>query len=205
MKLYGNGHSYNSRKVEVTLRHLGLDYTFQCVDLGHGAQRAPEFLALNPNGKVPVLMDGDHVMTESTAIMRYLAATHRPALLGVDARDRYEVERWLCWQLSELGPALSALTWVMAIEPLLTKREANPEAVQQARARLASVTPILDAHLSGRDWICAELSLADLAIGVVLDAGAMVGLTWAEHPAISAWLERVRAQPGWVAPMTWSA
>lgn len=164
MLLYGNPMSYNSRKAETALRHVGADYELRLVDLAKGAQRAPEFLALNPNGKVPVLVDGDLVLWESTAILRHLYATRRPELLGTSDRDRAEVDRWLTWQLAEFGPAVSGVTWLATLQPMLTGQPADPDAVAAAITRLDRVWPVLEARLADRAWLADNLSAADLAL-----------------------------------------
>jgi glutathione S-transferase len=200
MLLYGNPMSYNSRKAETALRHVGADYEFKLVDLAKGAQRTPEFLALNPNGKVPVLVDGDLVLWESTAILRHLYATRRPELLGRSDRDRAEVDRWLAWQLAEFGPAVSGVTFLATIQPMLTGQPADPDAVAAAMTRLDRVWPVLEARLVDRPWLADNLSAADLALAPVADAaeGAIPGWTWDRAPGIQAWLGRVREVPGFV-------
>lgn len=101
MKLYDFPFSPNSRKVRAVAYELGIALETQRVDLLTGGQRSPEFLARNPNGRVPVLEDGDLILWESTAIIRYLAAGS--ALLPAARRTAAEVDRWTAWQLAHLG------------------------------------------------------------------------------------------------------
>src|SRR5688572_19644964 len=105
MKLYDFAFSPNCRKVRAVAYELGIALEPVHVDLVRGAQRQPDFLALNPNGRVPVLVDGDLVLWESTAIMRYLSASRGGALVPTSPRAQAEVDRWLAWQLAHLGPA----------------------------------------------------------------------------------------------------
>ena len=83
-----------------------------------GAQRAPSFLAINPNGRVPVLVDGDFVLWESTAILRYLSNKRGGALVPTDARAAADMDRWLSWQLSHLGPAMSKVAFERIVKKL---------------------------------------------------------------------------------------
>ena len=199
MKLYGNPFSYNCRKVETTLRHLDLPFEFELIDFARGQQRGPELSALNPNQKVPVLVVEGLALWESTAIIRYLAGKHRPALLGGDLDDRFEVDRWLTWQVTEFGPATSAVGRTAWIMPMLTGQPADPVELARVRAELAPKVPILENRLSGRDWLATELSLADIALGVVADVALGVHPeAFADAPNIKRWQAALHATHGWV-------
>ena len=103
MKLYHHPASHNARRTVALARHLGADVELEVVDLAAGAQHAPGYLALNPNAKVPVLVDGDLVLWESTAILCYLAAKQGSALLPTAPAARADVDRWLAWIGGRLG------------------------------------------------------------------------------------------------------
>src|SRR5215510_3316885 len=103
MKLYGFPHSPNTWKVRAVAAHLGLPLELHVVDLTKGEQRAPGYLALNPTGRTPTLIDGDLVLWESTAIMQYLAERKPNALWPSDARKRADIMRWQSWQLQHWG------------------------------------------------------------------------------------------------------
>src|SRR5688572_130763 len=105
MKLYDFPFSPNCRKVRAVAYELGIELATSRVDILKGEQRAPAFLAKNPNAKVPVLEDGDFILWESTAIMRYLAAKSSSSLLPTEPRAGAEVDRWLSWGLAHLQPA----------------------------------------------------------------------------------------------------
>ena len=201
MQLYGHPFSYNSRKVETTLRHLDLPFEFTLVDLAKGEQRGPVVGALNPNHKVPVLVADGLTMWESTAIIRYLAGKHGPRLLGADLADRFEVDRWLSWQLAEFGPATSAVNWLSRIQPMLSGQPADPEAVVRVKAELARRVPILENRLRDREWLAAGFSLADIALGAVTDTmmGAAPELL-ADAPNITRWHAALHATHGWAGP-----
>jgi glutathione S-transferase len=100
MKLYGFSFSDNTWKVRAVAAHLGIALDDQLVDLSRGEQRAPDYLALNPTGRTPTLVDGDFVLWESNAIMQYLASGKPNALWPDDARARADIARWQSWQLA---------------------------------------------------------------------------------------------------------
>ena len=106
MKLYAFAFSSNCRKVRAVAYELDIPLESVHVDLVNGASRTPGFLALNPNGRVPVLEDDGFVLYESTAIMRYLSAQKGDALVPTTLRGRADVDRWLAWQLAHLAPAM---------------------------------------------------------------------------------------------------
>src|SRR5260221_2408101 len=109
MKLYDFAFSPNCRKVRAVGYELGITFDHVVLNLVKGDQLAESYLAKNPNGRVPLLEDGDLVLSESNAIIAYLAATYPnncPALVPSAPRERAEVDRWLSWQLAHLGPAI---------------------------------------------------------------------------------------------------
>ena len=104
MKLYGFPHSPNTWKVRAVAAHLGLRLDFEFVDLTKGQSRTPAFLALNPTGRTPALVDGDFKLWESNAIMQYLASRTTNSLWPDEARARADIMRWQSWQLAHWGP-----------------------------------------------------------------------------------------------------
>ncbi|HEY8429059.1 MAG TPA: glutathione S-transferase family protein [Sandaracinaceae bacterium] len=185
--LYGHPYSHNSRKVQWALEELGLDYELRVVDLMTGQQKQSEFLRLNPNGRVPVIHDGELVLYESNAILWYLA-NKAGALLPKDAAGRALTMQWLAWQVSDLGPA--------CVEPWLAKFYASlgqpfdaakhREQVERAKHPLS----VLDAHLNGRRAVVGqELGVADIAIAESIGLCGFAGIDLAPYAAIRAWYE----------------
>src|SRR5262245_18310162 len=117
MKLYMNPLSPNVRRVRLTAAVLELQLEEKRVDFAKGEHKNPDYLALNPNGAVPTLVDGDFVLTESRAIMQYLASK-RPesGLLPRDERARAEVTRWQFWDASHFSPQLGTLVFEKIIK-----------------------------------------------------------------------------------------
>lgn len=198
MKLYYSPHSSNARKVRIAAALLDIPLDLELVELYQGAQRRPEFLALNPMGKVPVLKDGDLVLTESAAILIYLAES-KPGttLYPAEGRARAEVHRWLFWGASHFSPALAALAWETTLKKLLRLGDPEPLQVQRQTDQLQVLGKVLDAHLATRDWVAGpNLTLADVALGTTFFASTP-GSVLAPFAHVVAWSARLHALDAW--------
>src|SRR5580704_6368530 len=166
MRLYYFPASLNARRAVMTAIHLGVDVDLVVVDLAKGEQRRADFLEKNPNGKVPVLEDDGFVLSESHAIMQYLAdRTPGQSLYPGELRARADVNRWLFWSAHHFTPAVSVLGWENFVKPMIGAGGPDPEAVKRGEALGAEHARILDQHLAGKRWIAQDhLTLADLAI-----------------------------------------
>jgi glutathione S-transferase len=191
MKLYDFAFSPNCRKVRAVAYELGVPLESVHVDLLTGESRAPAFLAMNPNGRVPVLVDGDFVLWESTAIMRYLSAKKGRALVPATEQGQAEVDRWLAWQLAHLGPAMSKVAFELVVKKLTGQGAPDEAAILAGSAEFAKLTATLDAALDGRDYLAGTLSLADFALASHYSLAPVCGLDIAPYPRVNAWLARV--------------
>ena len=191
MKLYDFAFSPNCRKVRALAYELGIQLEFVSVDLPKGAQRAPAFLAINPNGRVPVLVDGDLVLWESIAILRYLATKAGGALVPTDPLAVAEVDRWVSWQLAHLGPAMSKVAFERVVKKVTGQGEPDEAAIAAGSAEFAKLTAILDGALRGRDYLAGSLSIADFALAAHFSLAGTAGLDLAPYAHVSAWLSRV--------------
>jgi glutathione S-transferase len=191
MKLYDFAFSPNSRKVRAVAYELGIPLDHHQVDLLKGGQHTPAFLALNPNGRVPVLVDGDFVLWESTAILRYLAAKRGGALVPTSAVEQANLDRWFSWQLAHLGPAITKVAFERVVKPVTGQGVPDEAAIAAGTAEFVKLSALLDAALEGRDYLCAELSLADFALASHYSIAATCGLEIAPHARVNAWLARV--------------
>lgn len=198
MKLYDFAFSPNCRKVRAVAYELGLAIEPVHVDLVKGESRAAPLLALNPNGRVPVLVDGDFVLWESTAIMRYLSAKQGGALVPQAARAQAEMGRWLAWQLAHLGPAMSKVAFERIVKRVTGQGTPDESIVAAASADFAQLTAVLDAALAARattsEYLAGELSLADFALASHYSLACGCGLSLAAFPHVSSWLARVLAR-----------
>ena len=194
MKLYDFAFSPNCRKVRAVAYELGVALESVHVDLLKGGSRTAAFLAVNPNGRVPVLVDDDFVLWESTAILRYLSAKKGGALVPASLRGQAEVDRWLAWQLAHLGPAMSKVAFERIVKKLTGQGAPDEAAVAAGTAEFVKLTALLEAALKERDFLAGTLSLADFALAAHFSLASMCGLDIAPHPRVSAWLDRVLAR-----------
>ena len=192
MKLYDFPFSPNCRKVRAVAYELGIALDYERVDLLTGGQRAPAYLALNPNGRVPLLEDGDMRLWESTAIIRYLAAGS--PLLPTAPRAAAEVDRWVAWQLAHLGPAMSKVAYENIVKRVTKRGEPDPARIAEGSAEFHQATEILDAALAGREYVAGPLSLADFALWAHYSLAPAAGLDLTRHRRVDSWLARVSAR-----------
>lgn len=194
MKLYDFAFSPNSLKVRAVAYELAVPLEYVHVDLLTGASRRPDFLALNPNGRVPVLADGEFVLWESTAIMRYLSAKHGGGLVPESARRQAEMDRWIAWQLAHLGPAMSKVAFERIVKKLTGQGEPDAAAVQAGCAEFVKLTGVLEAALRARpesEYLAGEVSLADFALASHYSLASRCGLDLGPFPSVREWLARV--------------
>lgn len=198
MRLYHHPLSTCSRRVLLTAHHLGIDLDLVVVDLFKGEQNAPAFMAMNPNHRVPVLDDDGFVLWESYAVMQYLAdRTPGQTLSPADPQGRADVNRWLFWCGQDFMPGCSLLNWENSIKVL--GGMGTPDAAQVARgeALLGSAAAVLDRHLEGREWICADLSLADLAIAAPLADQTRAKFPVSDLVHLQRWFRQVQGLDCW--------
>jgi glutathione S-transferase len=194
MKLHDFAFSPNCRKVRALAYELRIQLEFVPVDLLKGAHRTPAFLALNPNGRVPVLVDGDLVLWESTAILRYLAGKVGSALVPTTSRAQAEADRWLSWQLAHLGPAMSKVSFERIVKKVTGQGAPDEAAIAANSAEFAKLTTILDHALEGREYLAGALSIADFALASHFSLAPTAGLDLGPYTHVNAWLSRVLAR-----------
>jgi glutathione S-transferase len=189
MKLYDFPFSPNCRKVRAVAYELGVPFDRVHVDLLKGGSRVPEFLAKNPNGKVPVLEDGDLILWESVAILRYLATG--TALLPAERRVAAEVDRWLAWQLAHLSPALSKVGFEKIVKKLTGRGAPDAARIAEGTAEFEQYSAVLDSVLAKRECVAGPLTIADFALAAHYSLAPACGLEVARYRSLDAWLQRV--------------
>jgi glutathione S-transferase len=200
MTLYEMQISPHARKVRLLASELGLKLDTVQVDPRTGETRSREFLARNPNGRVPTLDDDGFILYESPAIMKYLASKKpERGLSGKNAKSQALIDQWICWWVGGAEAAIDALAWELYIKPNILKTGGNdPGIMADAHARIDRFLPVLDKQLEGRDFILGDLSLVDFLIGPRLDTSpAFLKFDISGYKNINAWLERLRAKPYW--------
>jgi glutathione S-transferase len=201
MRLYYHPMSSNARRARMAAHQLGLTVEEVLVDLAKGEQRSPDFLRKNPNGVVPVLEDGDFVLTESHAIMQYLAEqVLGQTLYPAESKPRADVNRWLFWNAHHFTPAVTVLNWEHLVKPMIGQGAADPAEVARGNTLFTRYGKVLDGHLDGKQWISQDrLTLADLAIGASLATMVPAKLPVADFKNVLAWFERITALACWQA------
>lgn len=178
---------------------MGTPYVYKTVDLGKREQKTPEFLRLNPNGRVPVIVDGEgdngFVLYESNAILWYLADKFDHGhIVPDDVAERALIDQWMWWQASDLGPA-TARPWRMKVnvhfgQPL--DEEQHRHLVQAA----ASPLLLLDQHLANRQFVVGDrFTIADIALSEFLGLCSEAGIPLGEVPHVGAWFARLAERP----------
>lgn len=184
--LHMNPYSFYARRVVALMAECDLPHELRNVDLMAGEHRSKAFLAINPNGQVPVLVDGDFALAESNAILRYLCAKHAlDDWYPGDPQARAEVDRWLDWTQCRLAPA----TRDIVFNTVFLGDQGNKAEIAKGHDMLASLSPILEAQLSRSDHVAGSTpSIADLAVFSCL---SQLGLAQARPatPSISAWYD----------------
>lgn len=189
LELIGKTTSINVRKVLWTLAETGLPY--------ERLEWQPEHGALNPNGLVPVLVDGDFVLWESNSICRYLCGkAERHDLLPGDPQARARVEQWMDWQATDLNAS-----WRYAFMALVRQNPAFADPAQIAASAVAwnRNVGILERHLAaaGPYAAGAQFTLADIVLGLSLNRWLMTPIERPDCPAIAAYVERLLERPGY--------
>src|SRR5688572_21706160 len=182
----------NGRKVSVLLEELGEKYDVFPINLAEGTQKKPEFLAINPNGKIPAIVDHDAKggplsVFESGAIMIHLAEKHG-RFLSDEPRARAETLEWLMFQMSGVGPFLGQVNYWMNTAP-----EKSPVAVQRYLDESLRLMEVFNGSLADREYIAQEYSIADMAFYPWVAAAwgpfaAILPQKVAEMPHVKAWL-----------------
>ena len=180
----------NGRKVSILLEELGLDYTVHPINIGAGDQNTPEFLKISANNKIPAIVDHDTGVSlmESGAILVYLAEKHNQ-FLPTDNIARATVMEWLMWQMGGLGPMLGQAHHFLHFNP--GRSDYAEIRFQNEVTRLYGV---LEKRLGGRDYICDEYSIADMACWPWVSRYEWQRVNLAEYPNVRAWYKRLLAR-----------
>jgi glutathione S-transferase len=187
--------SPNTRRALFGLEEHGVPYTFVSVDLMAGEQRSAAYLALNPTGRVPTLVDGDYVLWESNAILEYLAAKHPEKELGPRSPgEAGEIGRWMFMNAAHLSPSMAR---IFAHTIRLPEDQRIPRLVEEARADVARSLKGLEAGLAGREHLAGRFTIADIALAPPLSIAGMLGVDLAPYPGVAEWAKRVTSRPAW--------
>jgi glutathione S-transferase len=199
MKLYYNPMSPNVRRVRLTAAVLGTTLEEKKLDFTKGEHKSAEYLALNPNGAVPTLVDGDFVLTESRAIMQYLASKKpESGLLPRDEAVRADVTRWQFWDAVHFSPSLAAIAFEKLIKGMMGMGDPDTRKVEEALGNFRRYGAVLNKRLEGKQYVVGNgLTVADLTLGSSLMYAQQAEVPVAEFPNVQAWFSRVRDLDAW--------
>jgi glutathione S-transferase len=199
MKLYAFPPSPNTWKVRALAAHVGVPLELEFVDLTKGAQHAPAYLALNPSGRTPTLIDGDFKLWESNAILQYIAGKADSALWPNDVQKRADIARWQFWQLAHWGAeACQPLTFQRLVKKFLNLGPPDEAAIAKGTEAFNKEAKMLDAHLARQKYVVGDsLTIADFAVVAPLLYAQQAQMPLGPYANLRAWQERVMALPCW--------
>jgi glutathione S-transferase len=201
MKVYGHPMSTCTRKVLTTLAEKGADCEFVMVDLGKNEHKAPEHVARQPFGQIPVLDDGDFRMFESRAIARYLDETLPGAkLTPSDPKGRAQMEQWISVETSNFTPHAMKIIWEGLFKKFLMGQDGDQDVIAAGRAAVSKTLDIVEQHLGKNPYFAgSEFSIADIGympyVEYLFAAGAGDLIT--SRPNVASWWNRVSSRPSW--------
>ncbi|MFN3231817.1 MAG: glutathione S-transferase family protein [Alphaproteobacteria bacterium] len=160
--------------------------------------KEPEYLAINPNGRVPAMDDDGLILFESLAINLYLAKKHAGSALSPrDIEEEAKTTQWSFWAITELEPNIIAL---VVRHPKIAMAPPNQEIEDGARDALERPLKVLDAHLADRDWLIADrFTVADLNVSAVMSLSKFIDLDFSNYPNVQDWFGRCLARPAYAA------
>ena len=192
----------NGRKASIMLEEIGLPYAVHPINIGKGDQHAPEYLRINPNNKIPAIVDHDGpgglpiTVFESGAVLIYLAEkTGR--LLAKDGAERMAALQWLMFQMGGVGPMFGQLGHFKMAAP-----EPNPYAEKRYTDESLRLLGVLDRHLSDAEYLAGAYSIADVATYPWILAGRRLGLDLAAFVNVSRWMDTIGERPAVAKGMT---
>ncbi len=191
------GESGNAYKAALTLTLAGEAWQPEFVDFFNGATRTAEFRALNIMGEVPVMADGDLILTQSGVIQDYISSK-TGKLGGRSAAERREVLRWMFFDNHKISGVAGVLRFNLNFLP---ESKRNADVNNFLAMRLASALKVLDSHLASHQWLATDdITIADIACAGYMFYPEPFTFIRADYPNIDRWLDRIAAQPGWQAP-----
>lgn len=196
LKIFGRRSAHNVQKVLWTIGELSLPY--EHIDLGSmpGQLDTPEFLALNPHGRIPVLVDGETIIWESNTIIRYLSATYGSGSLWPQTpAERSLADRWMDWELATFQPDFLALFWGFFRTPV---GQRDNDAIHKSRSRCEEHFKKLDSHLSQQPFLAGTtLTMGDIPCATSLYRYFEMGVPVTPYPNVMAWYQRLMEQPAY--------
>jgi glutathione S-transferase len=192
----------NPRKACFTAKYLELPVEYVRVDFAKGEQRLPAYLAINPNGRAPTLVDGELKLWESVAISAHLSRRAESDLWPLhDPGKLTEVLRWISWDAFHFEPHAGTFYFERYIKSLLNMGAPDLEKMRESEPLLRRSAAVLDAHLAGRKYLVGDgLTLADVCVGALLPLAEQIELPISEYTNLRHWHDRLMQIPAWREP-----
>jgi glutathione S-transferase len=185
-------------KVIALAHHLKLKLNLKEVNVPRGEQKAREFLELNRNGRLPLLVDGAFKLWESDAILIYLAEKAHSTMMPRHPAERADVLRWMFWGYAHLGPATGILLYENVARELLDLGEPDPAEVRRGHDEAEPLLQCLQHHFEEQDYVCGQrLSVADFSLAACFVYHLESGLALEPYRDLQGWYERIVALPAW--------
>jgi glutathione S-transferase len=200
MKLYIFPLSGRALGIVALKNYLALDCEVQPIDLGRGDQLTPQYLALNPNKKMPTLEDDGFVLWESNAILFYMAAKHpNGGLWPSDLRCQADVLRWLAWESAHWdAESIGMVAYEKGSKAVLSLGAPDPAFIARGEQNFIRFAAVLNDSLKGRAWLIGErLTIADFSVGGLVPSAERMGLPVGDFPEIVRWYKGLAALPAW--------
>ena len=196
LRVLGRATSSNVQKVLWAAGELGLEFEREDIGGPFGGNDTPDYLALNPNGYVPTLIDGDYTLWESNSIVRYLAATHGAgALWPADPRIRGSAERWMDWQIATLSPTMVTVFRGLVRTP---PERRDMALIAAARDRTARLFAMLDAALAGSEYVAGDaFSMGDIPVGIAAYRWYHLDIEREVFTNLARWYRRLAERPAY--------
>lgn len=199
LKLHVYPPSPRAFKVLAVASYLDLDYELCMVDFMKGTHKTPEFTALNPNQKMPVLEDDSFVLWEANAILQYLAGK-RPekGLLPTDSKQRALVAQWQCWDLAHWEPGAAMVIFERVVKARFGRGPEDPAKVAEGFEKFDKAAPVLETYLAKQRFVVGDqVTIADFSLGAVLTTQPVTKFPLDRYPNITRWYQSLNELPCW--------
>jgi len=190
--LYGSNFSSPSNKVRFALNELGIEYDYKPVDLGKGEQRSPEFLKVTPVGRVPVIKDGDFVLSESNAIIKYLATKQKSSLYSDQLEERAIIDQWVDFASLHVGTAMARVFFNRILAPVL-KMEVDERSLKDGLSFLDKFLPIVEDQLTKSSFLASSrMTIADINLLALLDPADICDIDLSKYSKLTSWRDALK-------------
>lgn len=194
LKIYGTPLSSPTNKVRYVANYLNVPYEFQLINLAAGEQKKPEFLKINAYGKTPAMDDNGFTLSESNAIIRYLAAKQKSDLYPTDLQQRARVDQWMDYAAQHVGMALSKIMYNTYFYKM-AKAERDERSLQDGKTFLAMYLPIVENQLTQHAFVAGDtLTLADFVLLSALDTCELVQVDLTPFTHIVSWRKKLMGE-----------